>query len=157
MKPRDLRDVEVEVNEIDHSMTCEDEECREVKIDKKIRPLIVALRRWRINTLESCEGHRIPYGFRSTYPFVRFPIEDEPIVRKLMGVYQKKDEWVIETTNTGNYLLLHPLIKKPEEAGWAGWKLFVIPHPFLGTYQKAVKELTEWLQTIPEDFFEDKQ
>jgi hypothetical protein len=150
-RARDLGEVRDEVAGIDKCMVSKNNECKEVKIDKNIRGLIIGLRRWHIETLESCGGHRFPIGFRSLYPFVRFPKEEEPLLNKILEAYEDSADWVIDSTLTGDYLLLHPRLKRVKDG------FIFIPNPHLSGYQKAAKKFGEWLQSIPEDFFEDKQ
>jgi hypothetical protein len=145
LKPRDLAEVREEVDQIDKKMVRKDNECKEVKIDKKIRDLIIGLRRWNIDTKESCEGHRIPGGFRTRFPYVVCPKENEMLVRRILETYKNSDKWTIDDIKSDKNFVLQPKLLEGEDG--------LIFTPRLSAYQKEVKLFGKWLQEIPDDFF----
>lgn len=68
------------------------------KIEPKIRVSVIALRRWGINTIFSCQGHRDRFPF----PYIIISTKDVDKAIKLCGWYNLRDkrtrgdiDWVI--------------------------------------------------------------
>jgi hypothetical protein len=72
-------------------------------VDEKIKPLIIGLRRWRVRTLMSCQGHS-EKGRGFPYPWVDVALKDAKKIVKLLRLWnidrlQKHQEaklWIIK-------------------------------------------------------------
>jgi len=93
MKTRDLEEVRREVEEI------RDESG---KVDAKIKPLVIGLRRWGVNTEFSCQGHKRSKTEALLFPSVTISLKDYRKVKKLISAFGgnswilKKENWVNE-------------------------------------------------------------
>ena len=112
-------------------------------LDKGIKDLLIGLWRWGVETEESCEGH----VFRLIpFPFVRFPDKDKENVETIPRAYGKCDWEITRALNGSAYYLVHPRIIKGK------YKPYYILR--LRGYHRTAKQLGEWLQDIPDDFFD---
>ena len=144
MKPRNLGEVRREVENMRDAIG--------QPVEEKIKPLVIGLRRWGIDTDSSCQGHLI-HGFR--YPWVDIPYEDffedsEQIrsqrvqarrTQELMKAWQikSKNSWILDWIfRPHGFLRLMPQNR-------SRWKLRKM--------QKDVIEFGKFLQELPEDRF----
>jgi len=86
MKTRDLEEVRREVEEI------KDESG---KVDKKIKPLVIGLRRWGVNTEFSCQGHRRSKSEALSFPSVIISPKDYRKVKKLISAFGG-NSWILK-------------------------------------------------------------
>ena len=137
MKVRDIDEVKQEVDAIQNDGK---------SIDKKIKNLVIGLRRWGINTDNSCEGHLLEglglvggLGF----PWVDFPIEQARDVALLLLDYNFehpiKSTWVLKPY--GGFMRL-----QPEHHHW--WRL--------GAMQKEAEKFTKFLFQLCEGWWEER-
>ena len=139
--------------EVQKEMRCLDEELasRGEAIDPKIRNLVIGLRRWGVETRNSCQGHWNPWN-NLHYPWVDCDEGSLEIVAILLATYPhyyrvgylgKKTSavwnsgWVIKSF-FGMFWIL------PERHEW--WRI-----PWL---QRDAVSFGKWLQELPDDFFE---
>jgi hypothetical protein len=118
------------------------------KIDSKIRPLVIGLRRWGINTEYSCQGHKYKHKF--PFPWIDISQDSENVSKALMILAL----WNIRKTplrTTIKWVIL-PM-------RWPTGKLFIrlLPrnqglsdkcHP-LKEMQRDAIEFGEFLQKLP--------
>jgi len=138
MKTRDLEEVRREVEEI------RDESGK--KVDEKIKPLVIGLRRWGVNTEFSCQGHRRSKSEALSFPSVIISPKDYRKVRKLISAFGKnswilkKESWVNEKGAQFSQMKLLPRNKD---------------HRKLVRMQKDAIEFSKFLQELPADWFKE--
>jgi len=136
MKPRDLDEVKREVEEI------QDESGK--KVDEKIKPLVIGLKRWGVNTEASCQGHRRSKSEVLLFPSVIISPKDYRRVKKLISAFGgnswiiKKESWVNEK---GKKFLQMKLLPKNKD------------HRKLVRMQKDAIKFGKFLQELPEGWF----
>ncbi|OIO47065.1 MAG: hypothetical protein AUJ31_00515 [Parcubacteria group bacterium CG1_02_39_15] len=136
MKLRDLEEVKREVEEI------RDESGK--RVDEKIKPLVIGLRRWGINTEFSCQGHRRSKSEVLSFPSVEISPKDYKKVKKLISAFGgnswilKKERW---STKEGIPKITLRLVPRNKN----GRKLIRM--------QKDAIEFGKFLQELPEDWF----
>lgn len=144
-----LKDVEKEEKEDDKQ-----------KIEPGIRDLVVGLRRWRIITISSCEGHT---GRPHSYPYVSIDVDSfytvqdfcsefYPIERilKAWNRKQRRTGGVIWEFDKGG-LRLHPSRFPPEQQKLSEG----LESSQIAELQASAKEFGIWLQNLPPKAFAD--
>jgi len=137
MKPRNLEEVRKEVERIRDKMG--------MPIDPKIKELVIGLRRWRIETLGSCEGH-LEEGL--PYPWVDIDPKDILRVAKIIAHWWSGKENLHPATDQPRWVI------KP----FAGI-IRIIPEDkksrSLQEMQKDAIAFGRYLQQISKDYFKE--
>jgi len=131
-----LKKAEQIVEELEYHLRKELELAPIEEEDAKIKPLVIGLVRWKINTTSCCQGH-LDRGFG--YPWVRVSEESLGRVNEILMCWTRRRaessvKWIIEPA-------YQPMIRPEEED--LGLKI----------YHKEIKEFGDWLQGLPSNYF----
>jgi hypothetical protein len=147
IKPRDLEGVRKEIKKISEDFIRDGDR----PIDKAIKDALIGLRRWNIDTKESCGGHRLIHSTQGSYPFVRFGKESKQIMETILELCPEGDEWSIALAKAqpdGSFML-YPKSQDYPPRSTADYLKALL---FLESYQKSIKKSGEWLQNLPDDY-----